>query len=53
VTSITANTHPLRIGADSNGGSMMPGTIDEPRVWNRALSAAEIAEIYWQSSNCQ
>jgi hypothetical protein len=50
---IPTNTLPLRIGADSEGGSLFVGSMDEPRMFNRALSAAEIATLFWQSSNCQ
>jgi hypothetical protein len=51
-TAIPANTLQLHIGADSGGDSQFVGQIDEPRVWNRALSADEIAQLFWQSSNC-
>jgi hypothetical protein len=50
---VPVNTNLLRIGADSSGGSLYSGVIDEPRVWNRALSADEIQTLFWQSSNCQ
>jgi len=43
--SIPANNLPLRIGADSNGASPFSGLIDEVEVFNRALSASEIAAI--------
>lgn len=33
---------PLRFGADSSGASLFNGMIDEIRIWNRGLSAAEI-----------
>jgi len=50
---IPTNANTLRIGADSTGGSLFNGMIDEPRVFNRALSAAEIQSLFWQSTNCQ
>ena len=50
--SIPVNARSLRIGADSDGSSLFNGVIDEPRVFNRALSAAEIDQLFWQSTNC-
>jgi len=44
---------PVHIGADSGGGSLFTGVIDEPRIWNRALTADEIATLVFQSTNCQ
>ena len=52
VAAIPVNPRTLRIGADSGGGSLFNGVIDEPRVHGRALSAAEIALIAWQGTNC-
>lgn len=43
---------PVHIGADSNGGSLFTGIIDEPRVFNRALTADEVALLFWQGTNC-
>ncbi|MBI5631873.1 MAG: carboxypeptidase regulatory-like domain-containing protein [Nitrospirae bacterium] len=43
---IPVNTLPLRIGADSNGANPFSGLIDEVEVFNRALSADEIAAIF-------
>ena len=40
-----ANRLPLRIGADSDGGSGFIGLIDEVRVYRRALLAAEIQAL--------
>ena len=48
-TSIGTNDHPLTIGAQSNGtivDGFYQGAIDDVRVFNRELSAAEIAELY-------
>jgi hypothetical protein len=39
---IAISTNPLQIGGDSTYGQYFQGTIDEVRVYNRALSAAEI-----------
>jgi concanavalin A-like lectin/glucanase superfamily protein len=39
---ITVSTNPLQIGGDSIHGQYFPGKIDEIRIYNRALSAAEI-----------
>jgi hypothetical protein len=50
---IPTNNLALRMGADSDGGSLFIGGLDEPRMFNRALSAAEIATLFWQTSNCQ
>lgn len=50
---IPSNALPLRIGADSEGGSLFVGKMDEPRIFDRALTATEIATLFWQSSNCQ
>ncbi len=36
----------LHIGADSDGSSGLDGKIDEVRIYNRALSADEVAELY-------
>jgi len=39
---IAISTNPLQVGGDSIYGQYFPGKIDEVRVYNRALSAAEI-----------
>lgn len=39
---IVTSTQPLRIGGDSIWGEYFTGTIDEIRLYNRALSAADI-----------
>jgi hypothetical protein len=36
----------LIIGADDNGNSFFNGVIDEACIYNRVLSAAEVAELY-------
>jgi hypothetical protein len=45
VSGITANTLPVRIGADSNGGSRFVGDIARVFVAGRALSTEEIAAL--------
>ena len=42
---IAQNNLPLGIGAQSDGGRKYKGALDEVRVYGRALSAAEIAEL--------
>ena len=49
---IPVNALTLRMGADSTGGSLFNGVIDEPRIFNRALSATEIESLVWQTTNC-
>jgi hypothetical protein len=41
---LAGNELPLRIGADSNGEGLFSGRVDEVRVYDRALSADEIAQ---------
>jgi hypothetical protein len=41
---------PMRMGADSTGGSPFRGMIDEPRIFDRALSSAEIATLHQQGT---
>ena len=50
---IISNSLPVRFGADSNGDSQFVGVIDEPRIFNRALTADEIALLFWQGTHCQ
>jgi hypothetical protein len=47
-----AASTPFRLGAQGGAGSQFrfDGLIDEPSLWSRALSAAEIAEIVNRSS---
>ena len=40
--SLPTSTNPLQIGGDSIYGQYFQGTIDEIRIYNRALSASEI-----------
>jgi hypothetical protein len=42
---LSSNGLPLRIGADSNGGSRFSGDIACARVFGRALSASEISSL--------
>jgi hypothetical protein len=39
---LQVNAAPLRIGGNTYGSEFFPGRIDEVRIYNRALSAAEI-----------
>jgi hypothetical protein len=43
---LTYGTSNLGIGADPGGGNSFSGLIDEVRIYNRALSAAEVAALY-------
>ena len=43
---ITSDSYPLRIGYDSRAGWHFDGTIDDVRIYNRALSAEEIEQMY-------
>jgi len=43
---ITNSADPLRIAYDDSGDATLKGSIDEVKVWNRALSAAEVTTIY-------
>ncbi|MGD8415221.1 MAG: hypothetical protein PVF33_13360, partial [Candidatus Latescibacterota bacterium] len=49
--SIAANNLDLGIGAQSNGGSLFQGAIDEARVYCRALGPNEILELAQPPSN--
>ena len=44
-TPLALNTLPLRIGADSDGGSRFRGDLARARVFNRALSSNEVAAL--------
>lgn len=43
---ITAGSVPLRIGRRGDGALVMNGALADVRVWSRALSAAEVLELY-------
>lgn len=45
VTSVPTNALVLRMGADSAGANLVNGVMDDTRVYNRALSAAEVAQL--------
>ena len=45
-TAIATNTLGLSIGAESTGSRSFQGAMDEVRIYNRALSDAEIAALY-------
>jgi hypothetical protein len=40
--SITARSNPFRLGADNNTQQFFKGSLDEVRIYNRALTAQEI-----------
>jgi hypothetical protein len=44
-TTIYSNDGPLGIGADGDGGMLFTGTIDDVRIYNRAMSEAEARKI--------
>ena len=46
IGSIGANANPVWIGQSKNKGNPINGAIDEVRIYNQALSAAEIQEIF-------
>ncbi len=39
------NTHPLRIGADSNGGNLIDADLRRVAIWNRTLPPEACAEL--------
>ena len=43
---ITAATIPMWIGANESSGRYWSGTLDEFAIWERALSASEVSDIY-------
>lgn len=45
-TNIFNSSQPLRVGAKSNGNWWFRGMLDDARVYNRALSAAEVKALY-------
>src|SRR5262249_56518068 len=49
---VPTNGLPVRIGADSGGGSPFPGVIDDPRLFNRGLTDAEVRLLDLQSTGC-
>lgn len=43
----TTNTSPVGIGSRGATGSyLFPGSIDDVRIYNRALSATEVQQLY-------
>jgi len=49
---VPTNGLPVRIGADSDGGSDFPGIIDEVRLFNRGLTDDEARLLFQQYSSC-
>lgn len=45
-----SNTQPLLVGTANGTGNYSPGDYDEPAIWDRALSAAEIESLYVSGS---
>ena len=41
-----SNVGNTSIGRNGDGSGYFPGTIDDPRIYNRVISAAEVAQIY-------
>lgn len=46
INNLNDTTYPLRLGADNSGGALFAGNADEVRIYNRALSGAEIRQLY-------
>lgn len=46
IGAIDGGTNPFRIGSTSQGGAFFHGMIDEVNVWNKIISADEVAELY-------
>lgn len=44
-------TVPLRFGADSDGTSRFAGFVDEVALFERALTASEVASIFAQGGD--
>ncbi|NIP25986.1 MAG: hypothetical protein GWN67_16725 [Phycisphaerae bacterium] len=43
---VTSDDYPVRIGSDNGDGWFFDGLIDEVAIYNRALSAEEVEQIY-------
>jgi hypothetical protein len=52
VSTTPTNGLPLRLGIDSTGGSAFTGLMDEVRIYNRALSASDVANLYGMGQQC-
>jgi hypothetical protein len=50
-TVTSSNSYPLRIGYDSRAGWYFDGKIDDVRIYDRALSAEEIQQLYQEGLN--
>jgi hypothetical protein len=46
IKTLGTNTNPLYIGASTGSALFFNGTIDEVKIYNRALSASEISALY-------
>jgi hypothetical protein len=49
-STVPTNSNALHIGADSTGSSLFSGVIDEPRIFNRALSASDVQLLFQQGT---
>jgi|GEM_PF-1259719 len=49
ISSMGQPNYPFRIGKDGNHNYPLNGSVDEARVWARALSAAEIQQQYYSN----
>lgn len=50
MTGSCLNANSLVLGAESDGGQTLAGMLDDTRIYNRELSAEEVAEIFGQRS---
>jgi len=50
-STVAATTEPFTLGALSGGANTFNGTVDHASLWNRALSAAEVAALYNAASS--
>jgi hypothetical protein len=48
---IRVGTAPLLIGKDTRGGLWFNGQIDEVGIWNRALTASEVRQLYQRGAS--
>ncbi len=46
-----SNPYPFTVGSRDSGGTFFQGSIDEVRIYNRALSASDVQELYSYNSH--
>ena len=46
ISSINNSTNPLQIGAGASGGTRSDAVFDEFAIWSRAITGAEVTELY-------